>query len=60
MGINADLKLLGNDFTNASTAFFIAYLIAEVPNGQSMHAIQLPSSPYPVPFLIVSTLLPND
>lgn len=34
MGINADLKLQGNDFTNASTAFFIAYLIAEVPNGK--------------------------
>jgi hypothetical protein len=25
MGINADLKLQGNDFSNASTAFFIAY-----------------------------------
>lgn len=33
MGINAELKLKGNDFTNAATAFFIAYLIAEVPNG---------------------------
>lgn len=35
MGINADLHLAGNDFSNASTAFFIAYLIAEVPNGES-------------------------
>lgn len=35
MGINADLHLTGNDFSNASTAFFIAYLIAEVPNGES-------------------------
>ena len=33
MGLNKDLKLRGNDFTNAATAFFIAYLVAEVPNG---------------------------
>lgn len=33
MGLNKNLKLEGNDFTNAATAFFIAYLIAEVPNG---------------------------
>ena len=33
MGLNKDLKLKGNDFTNAATAFFIAYLVAEVPNG---------------------------
>ena len=32
MGLNKDLKLVGNDFTNTATAFFIAYLIAEVPN----------------------------
>ncbi|EAW08963.1 putative MFS transporter [Aspergillus clavatus NRRL 1] len=32
MGIRSDLKLVGNDFTNAATWFFIAYLIAEVPN----------------------------
>jgi hypothetical protein len=36
MGIGKDLKLKGNDFTNAATAFFIAYLIAEVPNGESL------------------------
>lgn len=35
MGLSKDLKLVGNDFTNAATAFFIAYLIAEVPNGTS-------------------------
>ncbi|KAK2768633.1 hypothetical protein FQN54_000489 [Arachnomyces sp. PD_36] len=29
MGLNEDLKLQGNDFTNAATSFFIAYLIAE-------------------------------
>ena len=33
MGLNQNLKLTGNDFTNAATAFFIAYLIAEIPNG---------------------------
>ena len=33
MGLNKDLKLKGNDFTNAATAFFIAYVVAEVPNG---------------------------
>ncbi|KAL9036728.1 MAG: hypothetical protein Q9214_006008 [Letrouitia sp. 1 TL-2023] len=33
MGLNKELKLKGNEFTNAATWFFIAYLIAEVPNG---------------------------
>ncbi|KAJ5747294.1 uncharacterized protein N7511_008990 [Penicillium nucicola] len=32
MGIKKDLKLVGNDFSNTATWFFIAYLIAEVPN----------------------------
>ncbi|KAI9681266.1 MAG: hypothetical protein M1817_002548 [Caeruleum heppii] len=32
MGINKDLNLVGNNFTNASTAFFIAFLVAELPN----------------------------
>ncbi|KAE8150481.1 major facilitator superfamily domain-containing protein [Aspergillus avenaceus] len=32
MGIKTDLHLTGNDFTNTATWFFIAYLIAEVPN----------------------------
>lgn len=36
MGLPKDLKLKGNDFTNAATSFFIAYLIAEVPNGKTM------------------------
>ncbi|KAH0565381.1 hypothetical protein GP486_001230 [Trichoglossum hirsutum] len=36
MGINKDLNLKGNDFTNAATAFFIAYLIAEAPNGLAL------------------------
>lgn len=37
MGINEDLKLVGNNFTNAATAMFIAYLIAEVPNGGPLY-----------------------
>ncbi len=35
MGLNKDLKLKGNDFTNAATAFFIAYLVADILNGIS-------------------------
>jgi fucose permease len=34
MGISTDLKLAGNDFSNVGSAFFIAYLIAEVPTGR--------------------------
>lgn len=33
MGMPQQLKLVGNNFSNAATAFFIAYLIAEIPNG---------------------------
>ncbi|KAE8354270.1 major facilitator superfamily domain-containing protein [Aspergillus coremiiformis] len=32
MGLKEDLGLTGNDFSNTATWFFIAYLIAEVPN----------------------------
>jgi hypothetical protein len=35
MGINKDLALTKNNFTNVGSAFFIAYLIAEVPTGES-------------------------
>ncbi|KAI9764610.1 MAG: hypothetical protein M1840_008344 [Geoglossum simile] len=41
MGINKDLKLEGNDFTNAATAFFIAYLIAEVPNAMVLQKVPI-------------------
>ena len=34
MGIKKDIRLVGNDFSNAATAFFVAYLIAEIPNGK--------------------------
>jgi hypothetical protein len=37
IGINKDLRLKGNDFSNALSAFFITNLIAEVPNGE-IHA----------------------
>lgn len=33
MGLNQELKLKANEFSNAATWFFIAFLIAEVPNG---------------------------
>lgn len=41
MGLSVELKLVGNDFTNASTSFFIAYLIAEVPNSMSKQYLPL-------------------
>lgn len=34
MGIKTDLMLTGNEFSDTATWFFIAYLIAEVPNGK--------------------------
>lgn len=37
MGIKKDLGLAGNDFSNVATWFFIAYLIAEVPNGECLY-----------------------
>ncbi|KAK5079276.1 hypothetical protein LTR64_002301 [Lithohypha guttulata] len=39
MGLAKDLKLQGNDFTNAATSFFIAYLVAEVPNGYILNKV---------------------
>ncbi|KAJ7894858.1 major facilitator superfamily domain-containing protein [Mycena olivaceomarginata] len=32
MGLTTDLKLVGNDFSNVATFFFVAYLIFELPN----------------------------
>jgi len=34
MGLSTDLSLMGNDLSNASPAFFIAYLVDEVPNSK--------------------------
>lgn len=39
MGLSKDLNLQGNDFSNAASAFFIAYLIAEVPNGYFLQKV---------------------
>jgi sugar phosphate permease len=44
MGLNPDLNLRGNDFSNAATAFFIAYLVAEVPTGYILNKV--PASKY--------------
>ncbi|KAF1997590.1 putative MFS transporter [Amniculicola lignicola CBS 123094] len=32
MGLPKDLHLKGNDFTNAATAFSVAFIVAEIPN----------------------------
>ena len=34
MGLNKDLKLQANEFSNVATAFFAAYLIAEIPTSK--------------------------
>lgn len=34
MGMNQDLRLQGNEFSNTATFFFVAYLIAELPTGK--------------------------
>lgn len=39
MGITKDLRLTRNDFTNVATAFFVAYLIAEVPTGYILQKV---------------------
>lgn len=33
MNMHSQLKLQGNNISNAASAFFVAYLIAEIPNG---------------------------
>ncbi|ETN44523.1 uncharacterized protein HMPREF1541_10193 [Cyphellophora europaea CBS 101466] len=39
MGLVPELKLRGNDFTNAATAFFIAYLVTEVPTAYILNKV---------------------
>jgi hypothetical protein len=41
MGIQKDLHLGPNDFTNGATAFFIGYAVAEIPQGQFITPHQL-------------------
>ncbi|KAJ6565458.1 putative MFS transporter [Mycena vulgaris] len=40
MGLNADLKLVGNDFNNAASAMYIANLIAEIPTGYIVQKVR--------------------
>ena len=35
MGMPKEMSLQGNDFSNVATAFSVAYLVAEIPNGLS-------------------------
>lgn len=39
MGLVPSLGLKGNDFTNAATAFFIAYLVTEVPTAYILNKV---------------------
>ncbi|KAI9685190.1 MAG: hypothetical protein M1822_004777 [Bathelium mastoideum] len=39
MGLNKDLGLKGNEFSNAGSAFFIAFLIAEIPNAYFLNKL---------------------
>lgn len=39
MGMNEDLKLVGNDFTNAATSSYISTLIAEVATGYILQKV---------------------
>ncbi|OBT72165.1 hypothetical protein VF21_10529 [Pseudogymnoascus sp. 05NY08] len=50
MGIREELHLVKNDFSNASSVFYISYLIAMVPNGV-IGFIILPKSPMTAKFL---------
>ncbi|KAJ0421480.1 major facilitator superfamily domain-containing protein [Aspergillus carlsbadensis] len=42
MGIQADLGMSGNDFSWLATAFFIAYCVAEIPQGILLHKYPIP------------------
>ena len=35
MGLNTDLKLVGNDFSNIATFCFVGLLCFEIPNSKS-------------------------
>jgi hypothetical protein len=39
MGMNEDLKLVGNNFSNTATALYIATLVAEIPTGKLSFSI---------------------
>lgn len=42
MGIQKDLRMKGNDFTWMATAFFIAFSIAEIPQGFLLQRLPIP------------------
>jgi len=39
-----DLKLKGNEFSNIATAFFVAYLVAELPMSEHCDTSRKPQS----------------
>jgi len=39
MGLNQELHLVGNDFSNVATFLFVALLCFEVPNSKSLFVI---------------------
>jgi hypothetical protein len=47
MGMNKDLKLVGNNFSNAASATYIASLIAEVPMGRPLFPRYLSPTHHP-------------
>lgn len=51
MGIQKDLHLVGNDFSNVATFLFVGLLCFEVPNGM---AIVLSQSNYPYVYSLLS------
>ena len=56
MGMNEDLKLVGNNFTNAVTSLYVATLIAEVATGRLPFTFY---SPHADLFLCVRRLHPS-
>jgi hypothetical protein len=42
MGLNKDLKLQANEFSNVATVFFATYLIADIPTGERCTPFELP------------------
>lgn len=41
MGLQEDLGMSGNDFAWLATAFFIAYAVAEIPQGSHISSIHM-------------------
>ena len=43
MGLQTDLDMSGNDFSWLATAFFIAYAVAEIPQGMYALSVDISS-----------------